>query len=141
MTRILTPALCALLITLGPSLWGCGGLSDDDDDSAGGGGDSYQVEVTFDGSSETVDLYDLTADTGGEVALADAVDAAGVTAPEGYTYGFIAGDGYARDGYAWDDASQATLVQAAGDLQWPEELGMEGADHVDGVVQIELTAI
>ncbi len=143
MTRILTPTLCTLLITLGPSLWGCGGLSDDDDDSAGGGGDSYEVEVTFDGSSVMVDLYDLPVsdDTVGEVGVADVIGTAGVAGPEGYTYGFIASDGYAKDGYAWDDASQATIVQAAGDLQWPEELGMEGADHVNGVVQIDLTAI
>lgn len=141
MTRILTPTLCALLITFGPSLWGCGGLSDDDDDSAGGAGDSFEIEVIFDGSSATVNLHDLTVDDAGEVAVADAVDAAGVATPEGYTYGFSASDGYTKDGYAWDDASQATLVQDNGDLQWPEELGMEGADHVDGVVQIDLTAI
>jgi hypothetical protein len=140
MTRILTPTLCALLITFGPSLWGCGGLSDDDDDSAGDG-DSFEVEVTFDGSSAMVNLYDLAADADGAVAVSDAVDAAGVAAPDGYTYGFIASDGYAKDGYVWDDASLATLVQENGDLGWPEELGMEGADHVDGVVQIDLTAI
>jgi hypothetical protein len=139
MTRILTPTLCALLITLGPSLWGCGGLSDDDDSA--GGEPSYEVEVSFDGSSATVNLYDLAADDAGEVAVSDAIDAAGVAAPEGYTYGFVASDGYARDGYAWDDTTQATLVQETGDLQWPEELGMEGADHVKDIVQIELTAI
>lgn len=141
MKRLLSLALLALLLTFGSSLWGCGGLSDDDDDSAGGGGESYEVEVTFDGSNALVDLYDLAADDAGEVSVADVIDAAGVTAPDGYTYGFVASDGYSRDGYDWDTASQATQVQENGDLQWPDELGMEGADHVKDVVQIDLTAI
>ena len=125
-------------------LGGCGGLAEGDDDDDSTAGDSYEVAVEFDGGSATVDLYDLDAtDLAGalQVTVEAALDGAGVTGLDGYTYGFVASDGYTRDGYTWDQVSQATLVQENGDLQWAEELGMEGADHVKGVVTIELTAI
>jgi hypothetical protein len=141
-TRTMPKTLLTILALLPTSiLWGCGGLAidDDDDDDAV---DGYEVVVTFDGDTATVILDELeTIDVDGtvSVALTEVADAAGVDAPEGYTYGFEAYDGYAMDGYTWDQVSQASLAQEAGDLQWPEELGMEGADSVNGVVSIELT--
>lgn len=123
-------------------LGGCGGLAEGDDDDSTGN-DSYQVEVEFDGGSSTVDLFDLDGteiDGTLQVTVEDVLDGAGVTGVEGYTYGFVASDGYTRDGYTWDQVSQATMVPETGDLQWPAALGMEGADHVDGVVTLELTA-
>lgn len=137
MTKTLLAIFALLPILI---LWGCGGLAEDDDDDNAAGG--YEVAVTFDGDSASVILDELeTTDVDGTVSVALPVlaDAAGVEAPEGYTYGFVAYDGYSRDGYTWDQVSQASLAQEAGDLQWPEELGMEGADSVNGVVTIELT--
>lgn len=139
MTRdLIGPWTLITLLLLG----GCGGLAEDDDDDSTGDA-SYEIAVESGGGSAPVDLFDLDpTDVDGAltVTVEDVLDAAGVTGPDGYTYGFAASDGYSRDGYTWDQASQATLVQETGDLQWPEDLGMEGADHVDGVVTIELTA-
>ncbi len=125
-------------------LGGCGGLAEGDDDDDSAGGDSYEIAVDVDGGSTPVDLYDLEAtelDGALQVTVEAVLDGAGVTGVDGYTCAFIASDGYAKDGYTWDQVSQATLVQENGDLQWADELGMEGADHVKGVVTIELTAI
>ncbi len=125
------------LLTLG----GCGGLAEDDDDSAAD--DSYEITAEFDGGSALVDLFDLETEDVDDVVsvtVEAVLTEAGAAGFDGYTYGFVAYDDYARDGYTWDQVTQASLAQETGDLQWPEALAMEGADHVSGVVTIELTA-
>ncbi len=131
--------LAALALALG-----CGGLAEDDDDDDDAS-DSYEIVVTFDASEETVDLYDLdTVDWNGApaVELGELLDGAGVGDPSLYSYGFLAYDDYMKDGVAWaDQAEVAVLIQESGDLEFPDEAGMESAYFVKGVVEITLTAL
>ncbi len=73
------------------------------------------------------------------VTLPDILTDAGVTTPESYSYAFTASDDYMKDGFVWDDVQQAVLIQATGDLEWPDELGFPGGDFVGNVVDIEAT--
>jgi len=104
---------------------------------------SYEVTVNWDGNSETVDLFDVAVndDAVASVDLPEVLGAAGVTGPEGYSYTFTAWDGYAKDGIEWAHVAEAWLVQASGDLMFPEELQLPGNYFVTGVVTIDLTTL
>jgi len=160
MTRTWMITLMALL-TLPFLLWGCPEKGDDDsaddddasdddagDDDAGdddaGDDDAagHEVTVNWDTNSETVDLSTLAAtDFEGvdSITMPTLLSEVGVTHPADFTYGFEAGDGYAKDGYTWDLVEEAALAQATGDLDWADSLGMAGSDHVSDVVIVDLT--
>jgi hypothetical protein len=137
------PIPMTLTILTTALLIGCGGLAEDDDDSAGST-DSYEVAINHDGAGSTVDLYDVDAgDFEGTpaVAVPDVLDAAGVTAPEGSTYTFVAWDDYAKEGVTWEQAEQAWLLLETGDLQFPADLALETNFFVNGVVTIDLVSL
>ncbi len=163
MTRTWMITLMALL-TLPFLLWGCPEKDDDDsaddddaadddaadddaaDDDAGDddAASSHEVTVNWDSSSETVDLFDLTAvDFEGmdSITMPDLLNEVGVSAPADYTYAFTASDDYMKDGYTWDQVQLAALVQETGDLEWDDSLGMAGADHVSDVVTVDLSPV
>jgi len=104
---------------------------------------SYEVTVNWDGNSEIVDLFDVPVndDAIASVDVPEVLGAAGVTGPEAYSYTFTASDGYAKEGVEWAYAAEAWLVQASGDLQFPEELELPSNYFVTGVVTIDLTAL
>ena len=140
--ELILPTLLLALITAGCSgpVEGDDDVSDDDDDTGG----SYEVTVAFEAEEPIVDLFDLDAsDWQGSpaVTLPDILGDAGVLGPNGFTYTFIAYDDYSRAGVDWGNVYQAVLIQESGDLQYPDDLGVEGDDFVKGVVRIELEPV
>lgn len=104
---------------------------------------SYELTINWDSNTATVDLFDLPVndDAIPSVDVNEVLESAGVTSPEGYSYTFTSWDGYAKEGVEWAHAAEAWLVQATGDLQYPEELGLEGNNFVTGVVTIDLITL
>ena len=104
---------------------------------------SYELTVNWDSNSATVDLFDVPVndDAIPSVDVTEVLESAGVTGAEGYSYSFTSWDGYAKEEVEWIHVTEAWLLQATGDLQFPEDLGLAGNYFVTGVVSIELTAL
>jgi len=115
------------------------------DEDTGPAGSGYQVAVTADGETATVDLSTLSLVTReGEswVALPEILQASElpVTWSE-RTYDFLASDGYTPSSKEcwpvdYDTVGQGYLHPASGNLDWDESAGLAGCYFVTEVVEI-----